>query len=127
MLLGRHTQNQSIPNAESLTIRRPWENCPLLDQGSHAIILTPPSSQTDSRCILMRSDFQSSYFTYGVNKKYQSFTKGCVSLNVVMTDGMYELHVMEPIYNIPLHDKWIYYYLAISEQCNRGSGMKIYF
>ena len=44
-----------------------------------------------------------------------------------MTVGMYELHVMEPIYNIPLHDKLIYFYLAISEQCTRGSGMKIYF
>ena len=127
VLLGIHNQNQSIPNAESLTIRRYLGNCPLLDQGSHAIILTPPSSQKDSRCILMRPDFQSTYFTYHVNKKYQTFTKGCVSLNVGMTVGMYELHVMEPIYNIPLHDKLIYYYLAINEQCNRGSGMKIYF
>ena len=49
VLLGRHTQNQSIPNAGSLTIRRILGNCPFLDQGSHAIILTPPSSQRDSR------------------------------------------------------------------------------
>ena len=127
VLLGIHNQNQSIPNAESLTIRSSRGNCPLLDQGSHAIILTPPSSQRDSRCILMRPDFQSTYFTYDVNKKYQTFTKGCVSLNVVMTVGMYELHVMEPFYNIPVKNKWIYYYIAISEQCTRGSGMKIYF
>ena len=127
VLLGRHTQNQSIPNAESITIRRFLGNCPLLDQGSHAIILTPPSSQKDSRCILMRQDFLSTYFTYDVNKKYQTFNKGCVSLNVIMTVGMYELYIMEPFYYIPIQNKWIFYYLAISEHCYRSSGMKIYF
>ena len=127
VLLGIHTQNQSISNAGSLKIRRLLGNCPFLDQGSHAIMLTPPSSQRDSLCTIMRPDFQSAHYTYYVNKKYQTFTEGCVSLNVEMTSGKYELYIMEPFYNNPVQNKWIYYYLAISEQCLRGSGIKIYF
>ena len=127
VLLGRHAQKQSIPNAESLTIQRPRGNCPLLEQGAHAIILTPSKSQRDSRCILMRQDFLSKHFTHSVNTKYQTFTKECVSLNAVMAVGMYELYIMEPFYNIPTQNKWIYYYLAISEQCYRGLAMKTYF
>ena len=75
----------------------------------------------------MRPDFQSAYYTYDVNTKYQAFTKGCVSFIVVMTFGMYELYMIESFYNTPVQNKLIYYYLAINEQCNRGSGMNIYF
>ena len=127
VLLGRHNQKQSIPNAESLTIKPRGGSCPLLEQGSHTIALTPSSSQRDYRCISMRQDFLSKHVTYAVYKKYQTFTKGCVSLNAVMTVGLYELYVMEPFYTFPTQNKWIFYYLAISEHCYRGTGMKIYF
>ena len=80
VFLGRHTQNQSITNAESLTIRNFYGNCALLEQSSYAIILTPSSSQKDSRCISMRQNFLSKYYTYSGNRKYQTFTKECVSL-----------------------------------------------
>ena len=125
--LGQHARKQSIPNAESLTFQRDLGNCPFLDQGSHAIILTPSSSQWDSRCISMHKDSSSKYFTHSGRLKYQTFTKGCVSLNAVMTFGMYKLYAMEPVYNIPIQKKWIYYSIAISERCYRGSGINIYF
>ena len=124
VLLGRHTQKQSIPNAESLTIQHRLGNCPILEQGSHAITLTPSFSKKHSRCISMRQDFQSQYLT---DQKYQTLTKGCVSLNTVMSVGMYKFYVMEPLYAVLPQNKWIYYYLSISEHCYRRTGMKIYF
>ena len=127
VFLGRHAQNQSIYNAESLTFMDLVGNCPLLEQSSYAIILTPSSSQKDSRCMLMRQNFLSKYYTYSGNRKYQTFTKGCVSLNAAMTVGMYELFVMEPVYKIPTQNTWTYYYLAISGRCHSGSEIKIYF
>ena len=125
--LGQQTQRQSIPNAESLMIQRPWGNCPHLDQGSHAIILTPSTSQRDARCISMHTNFSSKHFTTSENIKYQSLTKGCISLKAVMTVGMYQLNFIEPLYNYQIVNKWMYYSIAISEKCYSGSGMKIYF
>ena len=125
--LGQQTQRQSIPNAESLMIQRPWGNCPHLDQGSHAIILTPSSSQRDARCISMHNNFSSKHFTTSRNIKYQSLTKGCISLEAVMTVGMHQLIFIEPLYNFPIANKWMYYSIAINERCYSGSGMKIYF
>ena len=125
--LGQHTRKQSIPNAESLMIQRPWGNCPHLDQGSHVIILTPSSSQRDGRCISIYNNFSSKHFTTSGNIKYQSLTKGCISLKAAMTVGMYQLNFIEPLYNFPIANKWMYYSIAISKRCYSGSGMKIYF
>ena len=127
MFLGRHTQKQYIPNAESLTVERAPGNCPLVEQELYAIILTPSPSQSKSHCISMYQPFQSIYLITSKNRKEQTLTKACVSLDAVMSFGMYQLNVIEPLYNIPILNKWIYYSIAISERCYRGSGIKIYF
>ena len=124
VLLGTNTQNQSVPDAVSLIVATVLGNqCPYMDQSSYAIVITPLND--GSHCISSHSNFSEDSPTARTN--VEIITEGCVSLDAIMKKDSYVLYIMEPYYNFPLYDKWIYYSLIISEGCYRGTGMKVYF
>ena len=123
--LGTNTRNQSVPGAVSLIVAKFIDHqCPYMDQSSYTIAITP--IQGDSRCFSSHIDF-SVISRYVIDKNEKVVTEGCVSLDAIMTRGTYAVYIMEPYYNIPLFDKWIYYSLIISDGCYRSTEMKVYF
>ena len=124
VIIGNHTEDQSVTNAESVRIRRYKGNCPDLDQSSYAVILTP--SNDVSRCLTRYTDFEVIRVA-ALNTKVQILTGGCVPFDAILTHGFYVVYIMAPFYNIPMLDKWIYYSLTISKGCSQSDGMKVYF
>ena len=121
VVLGSNTQNQTIPNVESIKIKRFLGACPDLEQSSYAIILT------SSQDVFLSFSRPADFFEVDYKTKYQILTDRYVSLDATMPIGLYIFHIMTPFYDILLHNKWIFYSLIISNDCYQSAQMTIYF
>ena len=117
---ARKVIHHTVHDTESLNIERRTDDCRFIARVQYRVYLDPVPG--GNRCPKTQTDF-----TSATRLKYRQMSKSCVLIDLIFSRGDHIVYVSGALYRYPQRNSWIYFYLHISQQCDRSTEILVYY